>query len=269
MALLPLVRNPEPDQVQELRSELDAFYRTVDGYFLDPVDHGGLHHLMDPLLDRLLASNETIRVLEYGCGKTTFARHLGSRRSRVHFIVQDVTPRNREYLAGCADEVVIGDIAEVRAPVHLAFSTFVLEHVASPAHHLSAIAALIPPGGSHVVFCPNYELPGYLCPSLRHLSRRKRVVVNAFLAASRLAALLDRQPRFWVNLDPAVRHVEWYRDADAVHVVSRRDLEWWHVQAGFDVTRLYEPRPSEFGAWKARALWDAIVTKLACTRRIA
>ena len=36
-------------------------------------------------------------------------------------------------------------------------------------------------------------------------------------------------------------HQKWYRDADAVHLVSRRDLEKWHRQNGFTVTRLSVP----------------------------
>jgi SAM-dependent methyltransferase len=268
--LFPLIQNPTPEhpRARALRNQLDEFYRTTSDYqaFVEPGDNSTYYRLMEPLLGRLLGARERIRVLEYGCGRTTFRRYLGSRASRVHFIVQDVTAQNAEYLAGAADEVVINDVSSVRGPVDLVFSTFVLEHVACPEEHLRALARLVPVGGVHVIFCPNYELPGYLCPSLRHLDPARRFGVSAFLAASRLAARLDRRPRFWVNTDPAFRHRDWYRDADAVHIVSQRDLQYWHEGEGFSVERLHGPRPQRLRDWKSRLVFDAITTMLACTR---
>jgi hypothetical protein len=61
----------------------------------------------------------------------------------------------------------------------------------------------------------------------------------AFLAGSRLRARIDRRTRFWVNSDPAMFHANWYRDADAVHIVSRYDVERWHRAHGFEVERLW------------------------------
>jgi hypothetical protein len=267
---LPLVRNPnaaEP-RVGELRKSLDEFYRTVTDYdaFVGSVDNSAYYRLMDPILDLLLGEHTAIRVLEYGCGRTMFPTFLGERRGRVHFIAQDVTPQNGDHLRATADEVVIGPVSRVREPVHLAFSTFVLEHVACPEEHLRTVIDLIPVNGVHVIFCPNYELPGYLCPSLRHLSGPKRLAAMAFLATSRAAALVDRTPRFWVNVDPAFRHLDWFRDADAVHLVSRRELEWWHKHRGFGVVRLHHESPRRLRDWRNHLLTEAITSMLACTR---
>jgi hypothetical protein len=266
--IFPLLENPKATRVCALRDALDEFYRTAHGYeaFVTPTDNSGYYRLMDPVVDRLLGTRQTIRVLEYGSGRTTFLRSVGQRRERVHFIAQDVTEQNANYLAQAADEVVIGDVSTLEEPVDLAFSTFVLEHVACPEEHLRAVTKLIGVGGVHVIFCPNYELPGYLCPSLRHLGRVQRLALSMFLATSRLASRLDRRPRFWINADPAFRHVDWYRDADAVHIVSRRELEWWHEREGFAVERLRQSRPSRFRDWKGHYLFDAITTMLACTR---
>jgi SAM-dependent methyltransferase len=266
--VFPLIQNPSHLRVRELRGALDEFYGTTRDYqaFVEPGDNSAYYQLMSPIIDGLLRNRTKIRILEYGCGRTTFRKFLGPRAEHVHFIAQDVTKQNAEYLAGAADEVVLDEVAAIRDPVDLAFSTFVLEHVSCPEEHLRAVARLIALGGAHVIFCPNYELPGYLCPSLRHLSPVRRLAVAMFLATSRLAARIDRRPRFWVNADPAFRHVDWYRDADAVHIVSRRDLEWWHERAGFSVERLRTPRPRQLRGLATHFVFTAITTMLTCTR---
>ena len=87
------------------------------------------------------------------------------------------------------------------------------------------------------------------------------------MATSRVAAEIDRTPRFWVNVNPAVRHVAWYHDADAVYVVSRRELERWHRERGFTVERLRLERPAlNFSAWKGHLLRHAITTMLLLTK---
>jgi hypothetical protein len=268
-----LVRNPtaQDPRIVALRRELDAFYASVQDYeaFVDPGDNGVYHRLLAPSLRKLIAQRERVTVLEYGSGRTTFATFLEREglRHRVRFIAQDVTSQNEAHLRSVADDVIIGDIAAVTGPVHMAFSTFVLEHVASPVEHLIAIARLLTLGGVHAIFCPNYELPGYLCPSLRHLAPTRRALAALFLATSRLAAEIDRAPRFWVNGDPAVRHVDWYRDADAVYIASRRELERWHRARGFTVERLrFERPPATLAAWRGHLVRDAITTMLASTK---
>ena len=269
-----LVRNPTVRDVRivELRRALDAFYGTVRGYdaFEEPGSNGEYHQLLLPSLRRFIEQvGGRVTVLEYGCGRTTFASFLDREglRSSVRFVAQDVTAQNEAHLRSVADDVIIGDVADVGGPVHLAFSTYVLEHVASPVEHLTTIARRLALGGKHAIFCPNYELPGYLCPSLRHLPGLERVLASAFLATSRVAAEIDRAPRFWVNVDPAVHHVAWYRDADAVHIVSRRELERWHRERGFTVKRLRFERPApNVAAWKRYFLRHAITTMLLLTK---
>jgi len=270
---LSLVRNPTGSdaRIVELRRALDAFYASVEGYgaFVEPTDNGAYHRLLAPFMRRLVDRHGRITVLEYGSGRTNFAKSLEAEglRDRVRFIAQDVTAQNEAYLRSVADEVMIGDVGQVSEPVHVAFSTFVLEHVASPEEHVLTIARRLAIGGVHAIFCPNYELPGYLCPSLRHLAPAERAIASVFLATSRLAAEIDRAPRFWVNVDPAVHHVDWYRDADAVYLVSRRELERWHRRRGFSVERLRFDRPAaSLGAWRSHLLRDAITTMIAATK---
>jgi len=52
---------------------------------------------------------------------------------------------------------------------------------------------------------------------------------------------ISKEPQFLINLNPAVFHAPWFRDADAVHLVSRCDIEMWHRKNGFSVRRCYPP----------------------------
>ena len=106
-----------------------------------------------------------------------------------------------------------------------------VEHVTDPAQHLDVLWSLVSatPGaeGSLFLFSPRYDLPGYLCPSARHLPAWVRL--RFLLAASlwRLASLITRQPQFLIQTDLAAFHRPFYLDSDAVHWVSLIDLKLW------------------------------------------
>ncbi|HVT82921.1 MAG TPA: class I SAM-dependent methyltransferase [Phycisphaerae bacterium] len=219
---------------------MDEFYSTTTTYlaFEEPVDQSGWFALFEPQIGALLRSKERIRVLELGAGRSVFGTFARKYRDRMTYHAQDVTAKNREHLQAHADRVHIGDMREILDSFDLIFHTFVFEHVSAPRPFLEQVKARLQPGGYHVVICPRYDLPGYVCPSMRHLGQVRRWTHSVSLAFSRLCARLDRSPRFWVNDDPAMLHVPWYRDADAVHLVSRFDVEQWHRRNGFTVTAL-------------------------------
>jgi|GEM_PF-1648661 len=256
----PRALDPE---ARDLRRRLDDFYASSKEYgaFVEPTDNSAYYAKLRPYIDRAIARHGRARVLELGAGRSrfgTFRRASGAssrasagggaasdaRAGGVEYTAQDVTPQNRAHLEAEADRVHIGDVSGLEGPFDVVFSTYVFEHVTNPSEFLSEVSRLLAPGGAHVLFCPNYELPGYLCPSLRHLGRVERAAAMLFFAGSRVRARLDGAPRFWVNADPALFHVRWYRDADAVHVVSRHDVVAWHRARGFTVERL-RPRPPE------------------------
>jgi len=83
-----------------------------------------------------------------------------------------------------------------------------------------------------------------------------------FLTASRMMSRLDRKARFWVNCDPSVFHGPWFRDSDAVHIVSRLDAEAWHRASGFEVRRLYP----QCSGWRDRLLKRGLTMNLMCTK---
>lgn len=266
--MLHLVSNPglEHPQILGLRRCLDEFYRCTHDYtaFHAPPDNSGYYRAMEPFVRSAIEASASATILEVGAGLPTFTEYFKEVRGRFQYHVQDVTPQNREYLENLADRVFIGDLADIRSDrqYDLIFSTFVLEHVSTPAPFLANVERLLRPGGWHVMFCPRYDAPGYLCPSLRHLSLAKRQTVKARLAFSRIAALFDGRVRFWVNPDPSVLHRHWYRDADAVHLVSRRDLEKWHRQHGFTITRLELPSRG----WRQHLLHKLLIVSLACQK---
>ncbi|MGL6096518.1 MAG: class I SAM-dependent methyltransferase [Fimbriiglobus sp.] len=242
--MLGLIRDPAPDHpaIRELRARLDQFYASVDGYtaFEHTPNRDPLYGYLCQRLRGLGAGGRTPRVLELGAGRTGFPEYLRQAGLAVDFTAQDVTPKNRDHLAAACQAVVVGDIADVPGEFDLILSTYVFEHVASPRQFLEAVDRRLAPGGSHVVVCPRYDAPGYVCPSLRHHGPARRAAFAVLLAASRVLTAIDRRPRFWVNPDPAMFHQPWFRDADAIHIVSQLDVEAWHRAQGYRVvpTRL-------------------------------
>jgi hypothetical protein len=156
----------------------------------------------------------------------------------VEYWAQDISDVNRGWLSEQGAKVIIGRVSDVPGMFDLVFSLFVFEHVAQPRQWLCDVAAKIAAGGIHVVVCPRYDMPGYLCPSLRHLPPRARLDAHVKILDARLRARVSGQPAFLVNREPACLSVPWFRDSDAVHVVSSWDVGQWHRQNGFRVERL-------------------------------
>ena len=230
-------------RTKELRNRLDRFYNSTTSYcaFNSDPDQTVWLSLLEPIIDELFEEHNRIRILECGAGRPGFSRLYKDKMSRIEFHVQDITSANRNYLEAVADRVHICDVSEMTETYHLIFSTFVLEHVANPTEFLAEIKRLLIPGGIHVVFSPRYDFPGYVCPSLRCLSLSARLWINALILISKLQTKVIGRTRFWVNCNPAVLHGCTFRDADAVHLVSRADVECWHRQFGFKVQTLKPP----------------------------
>lgn len=236
-----------------LRERLDQFYRKVPDYTAFH-SASGQEHCWAPIgleLRRRLSApghaSEPLRVLEVGAGRSGFGAWLerSGLRPSVHWATQDVTDQNREWLLEHADEFVLGDVTEVHSPASfdLVFSTYVLEHTTDPAAHLDALRALLRPGGSLFLFCPRYDVPGYLCPSSRHLGTAGRVRLVFDLLSARLTSLLSGTPAFLIQTDLAAFHGPFFTDADAVHWVSLTDLRLWARRSGLSMRRLRIGKP--------------------------
>lgn len=248
----PLLCNRPADDaaIRELNQRLDAFYQKGVDY---PAFHGVAGHPLEwatmmPIIDGLLSRKGRITVLELGAGRSGFSQFLGPLRERVTYHVQDVTGANAEYLRGVADAVHLRPVDAMSGDYDLIWSAYVFEHVVTPRSFLENVARLVTRGGWHLMFCPHYDNPVYVCPSLRRRSVLSRTAAALQLCAGQALSLIDRRPRFYINTDPALFHGPWYRDADAVHVVTRQAVELWHAQNGFRGMRLSPPAFS-FREW--------------------
>jgi SAM-dependent methyltransferase len=218
-------------RVGELRRWLDDFYASTTDYddFNVPSNSkpeywGRIREVIQnfqPTPDR-----PHCRVLEFGAGRTGFLSFLGDLRSKVHFTAQDITPQNRDYLTSASNTVHIGDISQLPGPYDVIFSTFVWEHVTNPRALWEDLLKKLAPGGSLFIICPRYDAPGYIPPSARHygLFGKLQVILWQFARAATGILGLPRRT-FLIHTDPAVRHREWFVDADAIHWVSRPDFQ--------------------------------------------
>ena len=257
---------------RELREQLDQFYSAALDYtaFQAPSDQRNCwEHVVACIRQRRQdrSSGPRIRVLEVGAGRTGFGRYLreSNLRDAVEFHAHDVTRYNEDWLQSEADESFFGDILTVRLRqgYDIVFSTYVFEHVTDPTAHLEKIWSLLGEGergGDLFIFSPRYDLPGYLCPSARHLSMWPWLKFAVQAGWARLCAFLWRKPQFLIQTDLAAFHGPFYLDSDAVHWVSVRDLRIWAArhQAIFRTHRIGNPGfPSK--DWLIKRLCTAAV----------
>jgi 2-polyprenyl-3-methyl-5-hydroxy-6-metoxy-1,4-benzoquinol methylase len=231
--LLPY-RKLSQHEHRKLRERLDQFYDTTTEYTAFQALSDQRHcweHVIAGIRDRLKSKPAAkLKVLEVGAGKTGFGRYLAEHQLRdaVEFHGQDVTRSNEQWLRGEADAAFFGDISTAALPsgYDIVFSTYVLEHVTDPPAHLEKIWSLLA-DGDLFIFSPRYDLPGYVCPSARHLSAWRRLEFSMRAVSARLLALFLREPQFLIQTDLAAFHGPFFLDADAVHWVSLLDLKIW------------------------------------------
>jgi SAM-dependent methyltransferase len=236
--------------VQFLRQRLDTFYNSTENQYsaFESVSqqHPYWKRVIAKIQAKLVKTPEgtKVRLLEFGAGRTGFAEVLGDLRSSVVFTVQDVTDQNRAYLLTQADHVYIGDLSGISGTFDIVFSTFVWEHVTNPKVLLDVLLERVAPGGSLFLFSPRYDIPGYVPPALRHLSRIKGLWLSIWLSITRLATLLSRSGKFWIISDPALFHMAWFRDADAIHLVSKHDLSAYLRMRNVTISNCYPESPN-------------------------
>lgn len=223
------VTNELSAAVPELRRRLDEFYSSTAAY--DDFNREVRSHRPEwvPVRRRvveMLDAGQACRILEFGCGRTGFGHFLGADRPRITFDAQDITDRNRDCLAPQVDTLWVGDLRAIDRRYDIIFSTYVWEHVSEPRATLKHLLSLLSPGGSLFLFCPRYDLPGYVPPSARHYSLATKCGICIWLTATRLGSILTGNPRFLIHTDPALFHHPWTRDADAIHWPS-----WWDLTA--------------------------------------
>lgn len=222
-----LISEYENDKSELLEKRMTEFYETVTDYpafgHSDGLGHVGQWKVIIDWLENK-APTADLKVLEIGAGRSMFRKYAHTHCSRsVHYTAHDVTSTNRMFLEENADEVVIAPVEELvtrNQKYDVVFHSYVLEHVVRPMAFLRAIDLLLCPGGIHCIECPKYDLFAYIPHSLDHLSMAARIGVKVRqILAHRAFAVFD---------DPAVFHLPFRHDRDAVHWVSEHDLRRWY-----------------------------------------
>lgn len=220
--------------ISQVKNKLDQFYNSVPDYSAFEVSSNQQHcwHYLEEHIRKLLSNEQHVKILEVGAGKSGFGEFLSTINLRefCHWTAQDVTRQNAEWLQSQADHVIFGDIesANINEDFDVVFSTYVLEHVTNPLAHLNKLASLIRrQQGTLFIFCPRYDMPGFMPPSTRHLGLRDKIKFLLIGLSYRLRTILSNQPAFLIQTDLAAFHCPFFRDADAVHWASLYDLKAW------------------------------------------
>lgn len=223
---IAIFASEDDPQVTHLRAAMDDFYATTTSYnAFQSIAHKGDEwpHVLEAI-DARLKDSIRLRVLEFGAGRSGFGDFLGEVRPSVELTAQDVTPANAEFLRTQANHVCIGPIEDVAGSFDVIFSTFVLEHLSDPRATLERLFGMLAPGGVLLIFCPRYDFPFYLSRSADHYTAGKRFRIGLRVLFRRLWTLIGGQPAFLIHLDPAVFHLPFVNDRDAIHWVSLFDL---------------------------------------------
>lgn len=229
-------------RVGALQERMFNFYRSTKSYnaFESDPDQSWIHAGLTPLIRTLLQNKNNIRILEIGSGRSVFHETVKIFGTAVEYHAQDITAKNENTLKERADYVHIGELSRIKdIKFDLIFSTYVWEHIAFPRNFLEKVDDLLLSGGYHVIVSPRYDFPGYLCPSLRYGYRKKQIITK-FKHTLRCLQRACGHSRymFCINTEPAVLHVPWFRDADAIHIVSQHDSDRWHKEHGYRVQQL-------------------------------
>lgn len=219
-------------EARELASSLKEFYCTTGDYvaFHAPSNQVALWHHVVLAIRRMLpdSRDSKLRVLEVGAGRSGLAEYLDREGLRRHLELhaQDVTASNIDWIGEHFDGVTVGGICDVPGDFEIIIGSYVFEHVSDPRDFLGQLMGKLRPGGSLFMACPRYDLPFYLSRSADHFTSVQRAATGAYVLLCRLLTLATGKPAWLVHKDPAVFHLPFFRDRDAVHWVS-----WFDVRA--------------------------------------
>jgi len=211
MARIAPSRQISAARLQQLEERMQTYYAAVPDY---PAFHAPSHHPLEwrhvfsEVLNRSPSEQDSVSILEFGCGRSGFPAWLRNQllsvalEGAVHVTCQDVTAANVAHLESVADAVLIAPLREGVLPpatFDIIFSTHCFEHVARPEQLLHTLLGLLKPGGSLLLFAPRYDLPLYLSPSSGNLSIVQRFLLSLRLFLIRLGSRLRRRPAFVID----------------------------------------------------------------------
>ncbi len=225
------------DTFKNFESEMDNYYKVNSNYhaFIAPA----YYPLWYDLIHDFMPSSAV--VLEVGAGRSCFGDYLKDKSIDAIYHSQDITDINHQWLAEHSEKFWNCPLKDVHGSYDVIFSTYVYEHVVNPQEFLEEADRLLKDGGVHIVIGPNYDVPGYLCPSLRSNSFWTRLKTIILLISLRITQRFSSVSHFLINTAPACLTLKWYRDADACHIVSKMDLVNWCKANNYTVEDLHYP----------------------------
>jgi SAM-dependent methyltransferase len=245
----------DDSETSTLANRLRAFYTDTRDYraFQAPSNQTLLwSHLASELWKRLQAKpDRKLRVLEVGAGRSGLAGYLQTSglRDDVELHAQDVTAQNAAWLEQHFDSVVIGPLEDVPGEFDFVISSYVFEHVTAPRAFLDSLWSKLAPGGVILMTCPRYDAPFYLPPSVDHLLAHKKLALACYVVWRRAVTLVTRRPAWLVLQDPAVFHLPFSIDRDAVHWVS-----WFDIRAHWPQATRLKLASGSLSDWIAKNL---------------
>ncbi len=245
----------DASEASQLASRLHRFYESTSDYvaFQAPSHQKVLWaHLVNELQSPSRAEHgRKTRILETGAGRSGLAGYLQTSKLRddLQLHAQDVTAKNAAWLEEQFDSVVIGPLEGVPGEFDFVIGSYVFEHVTAPREFLDLLWSKLAPGGVIMMTCPRYDAPFYLPPSVDHLPSHKKLALACYVVWRRLVTLITRRPAWLVLKDPAVFHLPFSIDRDAVHWVS-----WFDIRAHWPQATRLKLASGSFSDWIAKNL---------------
>ncbi len=188
-------------------------------------------------------------VIELGCGTAHLCPHIearGGTYTGVDHGGQLLEENRRRFPRArfCRMETALEQTFDIVA------SLYTIEHIVNPPAYLELMWRYCRTGGLMAIICPEFVEGPDLPPSFFYGKTPKRLreklqSLDLYDAWRHLMDLKVRGPRwkrhaqatppgaFWINFRPRVLHgAEYSIDADAVHLVQRRDIIWYFQQKG-------------------------------------
>jgi SAM-dependent methyltransferase len=242
--------NPKnQDLLENLRSNLEKYYRTNQNYYSDITGSEKLWMDQSYLPYQVILKNlkNGKKIFEAGCGNAAILSH-NTNVVRNYYgmdFSNDLIKANQKRYPE-ASFIHIEDSNHFPFQDHtfdMVFSVFVLEHVVYPSRFLNEMVRVLNPGGKLFIFCPDYlghlwmasqrlglgsgtgmekiREGRWLDGILTGIDSRLRIPIYAFFKK----LLANKQPRFYINVNPICFSDPFQPDVDAVYVTHDKEIK--------------------------------------------